>query len=91
MRFGLLQHCRLFAQKTALTSTKLEDTRTMASPGPSTHTHTRWKLPSCPVYKEMVTSAPVYWLYTLFCNHLQIECAGEKNNKVKVVQFLYKD
>lgn len=91
-RFGVTAALRAFAQKTALTSTKLEDTRTMASPEPSTHTHTRWKLPSCPVYKEMVTSAPEYWLHALLCNHLQIERAGKKKHtKIKVVQFLYKD
>lgn len=91
-RFGVTAALRAFAQKTALTSTKLEETRTMASPEPSTHTHTRWKLPSCPVYKEMVTSAPEYWLHALLCNHLQIERAGKKKHtKIKVVQFLYKD
>ena len=39
-RFGVTAALQAFAQKTALTSTKLEDTRTMASPEPSTHTHT---------------------------------------------------
>ena len=76
-----------------LTSTEADERTTMASPDPSAHSQVMWMLPSCPVDKQITTSAPTdqVLLFNDLLSHRFLRAEGAPQGKTKTSSAVSSD